>query len=80
MDLHPEHLGSMHLMVLLLSAQHEYGEALDLVEFALEEYPDNLQLMSLKVHLEERVNGGEAAILTAKGISNICESKTTPLI
>lgn len=47
---------------------------MDLVDFALEEYPDNLPLMSLKVHLEEKVNGGEAAILTAKGEEIMLES------
>ncbi len=54
--------------MLLFRSQNEFGEALDLVDFALEEYSDNLPLMSLKVHLEEKVHGGEAAILTAKGM------------
>jgi tetratricopeptide (TPR) repeat protein len=68
LDLHQEHQPSMHLTALLLSAQQEYQEALELTDFALEEYPDSYPLMQLKVHLEEKANGGESAILTAKGI------------
>jgi len=68
LDLHPDHQHSMHLMALLLSAQHEYCEALELTGFALEEYPESYPLLQLKVHLEEKAKGGESAILTAKGM------------
>jgi len=70
LDLHPEHQASMHLTSLLLSAQQEFSEALELTDYALEEYPDSYPLMQLKVHLEEKVHGGENAILTAKGNNN----------
>ena len=39
---------------------------MDLVESVLEEYPDNLGLMTLKVRISEVVNGGEFALNTAK--------------
>jgi tetratricopeptide (TPR) repeat protein len=54
-------------MILLLSAKNEYEEALEVTDLTLEEYPDNLSIMSLKVRLEEKVHGSEAAILVAKG-------------
>ena len=37
-----------------------------LVNSVWEEYPDNLGLMTLKVRIEEVVNGGEAALTAAK--------------
>ena len=69
LDFNPEHLPSLHLMILLLTAKDEYEEALEITDLALDEYPDNLSIMSLKVRLEEKVNGGEAGVLTAKGES-----------
>nr|CAD7442906.1 unnamed protein product [Timema bartmani] len=42
------------------------GEALQLVEAAIEEYPDNLNLLNVKAHLELQSQGGEIALLTAK--------------
>ncbi|XP_023226357.1 tetratricopeptide repeat protein 7B-like [Centruroides sculpturatus] len=61
-----EHVHSLHLLVLLLSAQKQYWEALQLVEAALEEYPDNFNLMYTKAHLELHCVGGEVALLTSK--------------
>ena len=67
LNLHSEHLASLHLMILLLTAKKEYKEALELTEATLDDYPDNLPLMSLKVRLEEVVHGADAAVTTAKG-------------
>ena len=50
----------------LNSGKKEYSEALKLVNSVWEEYPDNLGLMTLKVRIEEVVNGGEAALTAAK--------------
>ena len=47
--LQPEHLASLHLMALLLTSQGEFAEALDVVEQTLEEFPDNLSIIALKV-------------------------------
>lgn len=66
--LNPEHLPSLHLMTLLLTSKKEYEEALDISNVTLEEYPDNLPIMSLKVRLEELVHGGEAALKVAKAM------------
>ena len=67
MCLHSEHLASLHLSILLLTCEKEFKEALEVTEQGLDEYPDSLQLMSFKVHIEEQVHGAENAIQTAKG-------------
>nr|CAD7406233.1 unnamed protein product [Timema cristinae] len=66
LNLRSEHVPSLHLLVLLLSAHKQHGEALQLVEAAIEEYPDNLNLLNVKAHLELQSQGGEIALLTAK--------------
>ncbi|XP_022249921.1 tetratricopeptide repeat protein 7B-like isoform X2 [Limulus polyphemus] len=66
LHLRSEHIGSLHLLVLLLSAQKQYSEALQLVEAALEEYPRNLNLLYTKAYLEEHCMGGDVALLTSK--------------
>ena len=38
-----DHIHSLHLLVLLLTAQKQYQEALDLISASLEEYPDNVR-------------------------------------
>ncbi|GFG28700.1 hypothetical protein Cfor_05984 [Coptotermes formosanus] len=66
LNLRVEHVPSLHLLVLLLSAQKHDAEALQLVEAALDEYPDNLNLLYVKAHVELQSQGGEQALLTAK--------------
>lgn len=60
------HIHSLHLLVLLLSAQKQNNDAVELIEAALEEYPDSLSLRYTKAHLEESCLGGEVALLTSK--------------
>ena len=48
-----------------LGSKH-YSEALEIIEDILEEYPDNLGLISLRVRLSEVVLGGETALNSAK--------------
>ena len=64
--LNPEHLPSLQLTILLLSGKKQYKEALELADSVLEEYPDSLGLLTLKVRLCEVVHGGEMALNTAK--------------
>ena len=56
------------LAVLVLSARGEEEEALRLCDHALTEYPDNLVLMNVKARLEEKVQGGEKALETARAM------------
>lgn len=59
LDLQPEHSSSLHLLVLLLTAERQHGSALLVVENALEEYPDSLNLMYVKAYLDLHEKGGE---------------------
>ncbi|KAL3279766.1 hypothetical protein HHI36_017274 [Cryptolaemus montrouzieri] len=80
LDLNPEHSATLHLLVLLLSAEQEHKCALTIVDNALEEYPDCLNLMYLKAHLEVHEDGPEKALATAKQMlelwKNLYEGQT----
>ena len=41
--LRSDHVQSLHLLSLLLSAQKHYSEALNLIEAAVTEYPENFR-------------------------------------
>ncbi|XP_022104824.1 tetratricopeptide repeat protein 7B-like isoform X2 [Acanthaster planci] len=64
--LNGEHIPSLHLLALLLSAQKQYIEALGLIEVACNQYPDSMSLMFTKVKLEELQSGPEEALMTCK--------------
>jgi len=66
LQLHPFHQPSLHLMILLLTSNQEYEEAFSLAEQAIEEFPDNIELRSLKIKLEEFVLGPAVALASAK--------------
>ncbi|XP_077493698.1 tetratricopeptide repeat domain 7 [Amblyomma americanum] len=66
LELNPEHVHTLHLLALLLSAQKQHSEALQLVNATLEEYPNYLNLMYTKAHLEDYCLGPEEALLTSK--------------
>ncbi|KAJ4428146.1 hypothetical protein ANN_24160 [Periplaneta americana] len=66
LNLRAEHVPSLHLLILLLSAQKQHAEALQLVEAALEEYPDNLNLLYVKAHLELHSIGGEVTSMESQ--------------
>ncbi|XP_067681303.1 tetratricopeptide repeat protein 7B-like [Haliotis asinina] len=61
-----DHIHSLHLLVLLLTAQKQLDEAMVLIHAALEEYPDNLSLLLTKSKLEEVMYGPEEALVTCK--------------
>ncbi|KAK6631736.1 hypothetical protein RUM43_013800 [Polyplax serrata] len=67
----PEHAPSLQLLVLLLSAQKQYDEASNLLDAALEEYPDDLNLLNVKAHLELFCKGGEVALVTAQHMLSV---------
>ena len=66
LQLQPEHLPSINLGILVLTALGEAKEASKLCEQALSEYPDNLGLLAIKSRLEEKCEGGDKALATAK--------------
>ncbi|XP_054001797.1 tetratricopeptide repeat protein 7B [Hylaeus anthracinus] len=80
LNLRAEHIPSLHLLVLLLSAHKQYSEALRLINSVLEEYPDNLNFLYVKAHLELRSIGGEQALFTIRHMlllwKNLYEDQT----
>lgn len=80
LNLRAEHIPSLHLLVLLLSAHKQYSEALHLINSVLEEYPDNLNFLYVKAHLELRSVGGEQALFTIRHMlmlwKNLYEDQT----
>lgn len=81
LDLQPESSTAWHLLVLLLTAERKHKMALTVVENALDEYPDCLNLMYVKASLELHEEGGEKALITAKQMlelwKNLYENQTT---
>ncbi|XP_033190579.1 tetratricopeptide repeat protein 7B isoform X1 [Bombus vosnesenskii] len=80
LNLRAEHIPSLHLLVLLLSAHKQYSEALHLINSVLEEYPDNLNFLYVKAHLELQSIGGEQALFTIRHMlllwKNLYEDQT----
>ncbi|XP_033338509.1 tetratricopeptide repeat domain 7 isoform X2 [Megalopta genalis] len=80
LNLRAEHIPSLHLLILLLSAYKQYSEALHLINSVLEEYPDNLNFLFVKAHLELRSMGGEQALFTIRHMlllwKNLYEDQT----
>ncbi|XP_011309918.1 tetratricopeptide repeat protein 7B [Fopius arisanus] len=66
LNLRAEHIPSLHLLTLLLSAHKQYADALHLIDSVLEEYPDNLNFLYVKANLELHSLGGEEALFTIK--------------
>lgn len=57
--LRPESSATLQLLALLLSASRQHAEALQLVSAALQEYPDCLNLLYVRAHLELHEDCGE---------------------
>lgn len=66
LNLRAEHIPSLNLLILLLTAQKQYAEALRLIDSILEEYPDNLNFLYIKARLELYIIGEENALVTIK--------------
>ncbi|KAI4804671.1 hypothetical protein KUCAC02_026290 [Chaenocephalus aceratus] len=64
LQLQGDDVHSLHLLALLLSAQKHYHDALNIIEMALSEYPENFNLLYTKVKLESMCRGPEEALLT----------------
>ncbi|XP_022670235.1 tetratricopeptide repeat protein 7B-like isoform X3 [Varroa destructor] len=61
----PDFFPGVQLLIVLLTAQKKHEEALELVQLTLEEYPNNLNLLYLKVYLEDYLEGPQKALHTA---------------
>ncbi|KAM4014081.1 tetratricopeptide repeat protein 7B isoform 2-T2 [Anomaloglossus baeobatrachus] len=72
---------SLHLLALLLSAQKHYHDALNIIDMALSEYPENFILLFSKVKLESLCRGPDEALLSCKHMLQIwksCYNLTNP--
>lgn len=59
LNLNAEHVPSLQLFVLLLSALKQTAEALQLVDIIIEDYPDNMNLYYIKAQIQLHHIGGE---------------------
>uniref|UniRef100_A0A8C2QVL6 Tetratricopeptide repeat protein 7 N-terminal domain-containing protein n=1 Tax=Capra hircus TaxID=9925 RepID=A0A8C2QVL6_CAPHI len=57
---------ALHLLALLFSAQKHYQHALDVINMAITEHPENFNLMFTKVKLEQILKGPEEALVTCR--------------
>lgn len=62
LNLFPEHLPSLHLMILLLTSQKQMKEASELLDSTLQDYPDNIILHFLKINLELHLQNNEVCM------------------
>ncbi|XP_013105951.2 tetratricopeptide repeat protein 7B isoform X3 [Stomoxys calcitrans] len=69
--LRTEHAPSLHLFALLLTASRRPREALVVTEDALEEFPDNLNLLHVKAHLQLHLQDAEIALVTVQRMLGI---------
>ncbi|XP_027855633.1 tetratricopeptide repeat protein 7B-like isoform X2 [Xiphophorus couchianus] len=74
LQLQKDDVHTMHLLALLLSAQKQYHKALNIIEIALSEHPENFNLLYTKVKLEVMCTGPEDALLTCKHMLQIWKS------
>lgn len=68
-------LHSLHLLALLLSAQKHYQHALDTLKLALNQHPDNFNLLFTKVKLEQVLFGPGAALQTCAEMLQLWQSR-----
>lgn len=61
----------MHLFALLLTANRRPREALLVAEDALEEFPDNLNLLHVKAHLELHLQDADTALTSVKKMLHV---------
>ncbi|XP_058062532.1 tetratricopeptide repeat protein 7B [Anopheles bellator] len=69
--LRAEHASSLLLFALLLTANRRPREALTVVQDAVEEFPDNLNLLHVKAHLELHLRDVETALETVQQMFSI---------
>ncbi|KAM5337186.1 tetratricopeptide repeat protein 7B isoform 1-T1 [Glossophaga mutica] len=81
LQLQGDDANALHLLALLLSAQKHHHDALNIVDMALSEYPENFILLFSKVKLESLCRGPDEALLTCKHMLQIwksCYNLTNP--
>lgn len=69
--LRAEHAPSLHLFALLLTASRRPREALTVIEGALEEFSDNLNLLHVKAYLQLYMQDVDVALATVQKMLSI---------
>nr|XP_033794267.1 tetratricopeptide repeat protein 7A isoform X2 [Geotrypetes seraphini] len=67
-------MNSLHLLALLFSSQKYYQHALDIINMAINEYPENFSLLFTKVKLEWIHKGPEEALITCRHMLNLWQT------
>ncbi|XP_028845903.1 tetratricopeptide repeat protein 7A isoform X2 [Denticeps clupeoides] len=75
LSLRSDELHSLHLLALLLSAQKHHQHALDTINLALSQHPENFNLLFTKVKLEETVFGPSQALQTCEEMLHLWQSR-----
>uniref|UniRef100_A0A667ZU92 Tetratricopeptide repeat domain 7A n=1 Tax=Myripristis murdjan TaxID=586833 RepID=A0A667ZU92_9TELE len=75
LTLRGDDLHSLHLLVLLLSAQKHHRHALDTLLLALSQHPENFNLLFTKVKLEESLFGPAAALQTCEDMLQLWQNR-----
>ncbi|XP_059929858.1 tetratricopeptide repeat protein 7A [Gadus macrocephalus] len=75
LSLRGDDLHSLHLLVLLLSAQKQHRHALDTLRLALSQHPHNFNLLFTKVKLEEVLCGPAVALQTCEDMLQLWQSR-----
>uniref|UniRef100_A0AAY4DB91 Tetratricopeptide repeat protein 7 N-terminal domain-containing protein n=1 Tax=Denticeps clupeoides TaxID=299321 RepID=A0AAY4DB91_9TELE len=80
LSLRSDELHSLHLLALLLSAQKHHQHALDTINLALSQHPENFNLLFTKVKLEETVFGPSQALQTCEEMLHLWQTDDTSSI
>ncbi|XP_068927743.1 tetratricopeptide repeat protein 7A [Petaurus breviceps papuanus] len=74
LKIHRDDVHSLHLLALLFSAQKHYQHALDIINMAVTEHPENFSVMFTKAKLERIYKGPEEALVTCRNMLRIWQS------
>ncbi|XP_072436711.1 tetratricopeptide repeat protein 7A-like [Chiloscyllium punctatum] len=74
LKLRNDDMHSLHLLALLFSAQKHYQRALEVINMAISEYPENFSLFFTKVKLEAVHTGPEEALETCRNMLNLWQT------
>ncbi|XP_043551558.1 tetratricopeptide repeat protein 7A-like isoform X1 [Chiloscyllium plagiosum] len=77
LKLRNDDMHSLHLLALLFSAQKHYQRALEVINMAVSEYPENFSLFFTKVKLEAVHTGPEEALETCRNMLNLWQTTHT---
>ncbi|XP_030627001.1 tetratricopeptide repeat protein 7A [Chanos chanos] len=75
LSLRSDDLHSLHLLALLFSAQKHNQHALDTLTLAINQYPENFNLLFTKVKLEEALFGPSVALQTCEDMLQLWQSR-----